>query len=183
MAELNWEQLSGKTPEAVYRALIDSFGGLVYTIVMNRLNRCGTREDVEDCVSDVFVELYSSLPRYSPENGEIGAFVRSIATRRAIDAFRRLSYRKRFTADADEETLAQTRSGDDTAAEAESRIMKKRLWEAVTSLGKPDSDIIIWQYFYNMKVRDIAEKLSMSADAVQKRSLRARERIREILKG
>ena len=34
-----------------------------------------------------------------------------------------------------------------------------------------------------MKVRDIAEKLSMSADAVQKRSLRARERIREILKG
>ena len=48
-------------------------------------------------------------------------------------------------------------------------------------MGEPDSSIIVYQYYYDCSVREIAERLSMTADAVQKRSLRARKKIGKLL--
>ena len=61
-------------------------------------------------------------------------------------------------------------------------MFRERLWEIVESLGEPDTSIIIYQYFYDLTVREISEKVSMTPAAVQKRSIRARERIKKILK-
>jgi RNA polymerase sigma-70 factor (ECF subfamily) len=182
MTEKNRRELSGGSPEETYRELIKNYGGYVQAIVMNRLNRVGSREDIEDCISSVFVDLYAALEDFSEDKGSIKALIARIADRRAVDAFRRLSYRSNNTSGADEELL-NVPAEDDTEAEIERKMMKKRLWEAVKSLGSPDSDIIVYQYYYNMKLRDIAEKLGMSADAVRKRSQRAREKLSEILKG
>lgn len=164
-----------------WASLIDDYGGLVYAIVLNKLNRCGTKEDIEDCVSDIFVEVYRSLPGYDPEKGDMKVFVSSIAKRRAIDAFRRLSYRMNVTDHIDDEQIPPIHSPEDTAEEAEKRILRKKLWETVKALGEPDSTIILYQYFYNMRSKEIAKRLSMSTAAVMKRSLRARAKIREML--
>ncbi len=180
MAEKDRPELSGGSPEEIYRELIKNYSGYVYAVVMNRLNRVGTREDVEDCVSAVFVEIYTSLGGFSPDRGNIRAYIGSIADRKAVDFFRRLSYRQKFSG-SDE--LPDVPSQDDTESETDRRLMKKRLWEAVEALGKPDSEIIILQYFYNMKLREIAKRLGMSTDAVRKRSLRARNKLKEIMKG
>ena len=175
--------MNEKYTPADWEELVKTYGGLVYTIVMNKLNRCASREDIEDCVSDIFVELHRSMDSFSNEKGDMKAFITSIAKRRAIDAFRRISYRSSITDSLDDEDSAAVlpSAPDDTAGEAEKRILRRKLWDAVKSLGEPDSSIILYQYFYNMKVREIAEKLSMSAAAVQKRSLRARNKIREML--
>jgi len=47
-------------------------------------------------------------------------------------------------------------------------------------LGEPDSEILILQYFYSRPVKEIAAKLSMTTAAVNKRSIRARKKLREI---
>jgi len=182
MTETNRSELSGGSPEDIYRELIKTYGGYIYAIVMNRLNRVGSREDIEDCVSSVLVELYISLGSFSADKGGIKSYIGMIADRRAVDAFRRLTYRQSNTAGTVDELLDMP-SGDDTEAETESRMMKKRLWEAVSSLGNPDSDIIVYQYYYNMRPRDIAKKLGMTIGAVRKRSQRARQKLSEILKG
>lgn len=182
MTEKNRRELSGGSPEETYRELIKNYGGYVQAIVMNRLNRVGSREDIEDCVSSVFVEIYSALEEFSDEKGSLRAFIGRIADRKAVDAFRRLSYRQNNTGGADEE-LMNVPAEDDTEAEIERKMIKKRLWEAVKSLGSPDSEIIVYQYYYNMKPRDIAGKLGMTAGAVRKRSQRARQKLSEILKG
>ncbi|MBR4627083.1 MAG: sigma-70 family RNA polymerase sigma factor [Ruminococcus sp.] len=181
MAGAYRSELSGGSPEEVYRELISTYGGYVYAVVMNRLNRVGTREDVEDCVSAVFVELYTSLEDMTPEKGSIKSYIGRIADRRAVDAFRRLTYRQSNTASDDE--LPEAPSEFDTEAETEKRMMKKRLWEAVQSLGSPDSDIIIMQYYYNMRPHDIAKRLGLTTGAVRKRSERARKKLSEIMKG
>jgi len=71
--------------------------------------------------------------------------------------------------------------GDTPDEETENKIFRERLWETVKSLGEPDAEIIICRYFYDMTASQIAKKLGMSVFAVQKRSQRARERIRRIL--
>jgi len=181
MSEKDRSELSGGSPEENYRELISRYGGYVYAIVMNRLNRTGTREDIEDCVSAVFVDIYAALKAGYAEQGSIKSYIARIADRRAVDAFRRLSFRQNNTA-ADEE-LVNLSSQEDVQAETERKLMKKKLWEAVNSLGSPDSDIIIYQYYYNMKPRDIARRLNMTTGAVRKRSQRARNRLSEIMKG
>ncbi len=72
-------------------------------------------------------------------------------------------------------------AGNSTEEEAEENILHDRLWKIVRSLGEPDSSIIIYQYFYNQKVSEVARRLGMTAGAVQKRSLRARKKIKAIL--
>ncbi|MDE6679287.1 MAG: sigma-70 family RNA polymerase sigma factor, partial [Ruminococcus sp.] len=83
--------------------------------------------------------------------------------------------------DIDDEDLILPPSESDTEDEAENRIFRKNLWDIVRSLGEPDSSIIIYQYFYNRKITEIAKILGMTSGAVQKRSLRARKKIGTIL--
>lgn len=84
--------------------------------------------------------------------------------------------------DIDDENTIIPPASDDTEEEAEKRIFSKNLWNIVKSLGEPDSSIIVYQYFYNHTVHEIAKILKMTSGAVQKRSLRARKKIGSILR-
>lgn len=180
MTDSEWAQLLSSSPKAAFEALYESYGGLVYAIAANKLSGCGSREDIEDCVSDIFVELYRASNRYSLASGSIKSFVSTIAKRRAIDYFRRLVRTGTASENIEDESILPP-APDDTEAEADSRIGSQQLWDAVQSLGDPDTAIIVYQYFYNLSVNDIAAKVSMTPAAVQKRSVRARAKIRTIL--
>lgn len=183
MSDINFEKLINDDPRTAYEKLIDQFGGYVYTIAVSKLGNIASKEDIEDCVSDIFVEVYSNLKKYSPSKGEIKVFIGNIAKRRAIDTFRKMSYRNGITVSADDEdkNIGMLSAENDTESEAESNMLRKKLWESVRSLGEPDSNIIIYQYFYRMNIKDIAKKLLMSADAVSKRSQRARQKLKTML--
>ena len=64
---------------------------------------------------------------------------------------------------------------------SEKRSEKTALWTEVLKLGKPDSDILILQYFYCRTAGDIAKLLKMTTAAVNKRSQRAREKLKKVL--
>ena len=49
-----------RSEDLAYRALFDEYGDYVYTIVYNKLHRSGSREDIEECVSDVFAKVFFS---------------------------------------------------------------------------------------------------------------------------
>lgn len=180
MTDPEWAELLEKQPEAAYRKLIDSYGNYVYAIAISKLGKCGTREDVEDCVSDVFVDIYKNKEKYSSEGGSLKSFIATIAKRRAIDMFRQLTARREGPS-IDDDTTVLPPSDINIEDETDKRLYRSKLWNTVRSLGEPDSSIIIYQYYYDCSVREIAERLSMTADAVQKRSLRARKKIGQLL--
>ena len=45
-------------PAEGIRILTAQYGGLVYSITWRRLQGCLRKEDIEECVSDIFFELY-----------------------------------------------------------------------------------------------------------------------------
>lgn len=155
------------------------YGSYVKAIIVNKAGSMASREDIEDCVSDVFAEIYRSPQSLPSDAEEMKALLVTVAKRRGIDLFRRLRFQSSLSADSDQ--LGELPSGDDTETEVGDRDMKRALWKAVEQLGDPDSAIIVYQYFYRKKVREIAEILSMSAAAVHKRSFRARQKIKEEL--
>ena len=180
MSDPEWAELLEKSPSEAYKQLIDCYGNYVYAIVKSKLGKVGTREDAEDCVSDVFVDIFKNRHRYSADGGSLKSFIGTISKRRAIDMFRQLTNR-RESVSIDDEDFYLPPSGEDIEGNTDRKLDNSKLWTTVRSLGEPDSSIIIYQFYYDCSVREIAEKLSMTADAVQKRSLRARKKIGKLL--
>ncbi len=181
MTDQEWLELMHSSPKEGRRALIDNYSNLVYAIVLNKLKGCASREDIEDCVSDVFVTVFEAEDKFSASSGSLKSYISTIAKRTAIDAWRRLTYRQNTT-DHLEDTETELPSGEeDPSALLAEKLEKRRLWEIVKALGDPDTSIIVRQYFYEQSAKEIAKALSMTAAAVQKRSVRARAKMKELL--
>lgn len=181
MKDADWLHLFEKSPQKAHAMLVSEYGNLVYAIVLSKLKGSANQAEIEDCVSDVFVEVFSSITRYSETKGTLKAFICTIAVRVAINTFRRNMYRRKVTSSIEDEGIILPPSDSDIEEDAHKKLFHQRLWDIVDSLGNPDASIIVYQYCYEFTVREIAERLSMSPAAVQKRSIRARERIRKIL--
>jgi len=67
---------------------ISRYGGLIWTLARRRL---ANREDAEDVVQEIFVDLWRSADRFDPLVAEEITFVAMIARRRIIDRLRQRS--------------------------------------------------------------------------------------------
>lgn len=181
MTDVQWLELLEKSPKKAHTMLIEEYGGYVYAVVIDKLRSLCSSEEIEDCVSDVFVELFTNIHNFDSSKGSLKGYISVISKRAAINAYRKLSYRQHITMSADDEETEIPVSADNPEEDVQKKLFRQRLWEIVEGLGEPDSSIIVYQYFYDFKVSDIAEKLRMTAAAVQKRSLRARQKIKKIL--
>ena len=76
---------------AAVRSCMDAYGGLVWSLA---LRMSPTRQDAEDAVQEIFVNLVSSAARFDPNQASEATFVAMIARRRLIDR-RRSAERRR----------------------------------------------------------------------------------------
>lgn len=180
MKDAEWLTLMETSPKDAQTALVKEYKNLVYAIVLSKLKGSASPDETEDCVNDAFVEIFASISKFDP-NGSLKTFVSTIAVRVAINRFKRIMYRQKMTCSIEEESVSLPPSDNDTYNTVEGNAFRKRLWEIVDSLGELDAKIIVYQYCYELKVHEIADILSLSTYAVQKRSIRARKRIRKIL--
>lgn len=174
-------ELFRNSPKKAYRQIIEKYGNLVYAISANKLNKCAGSEDIEDCTSDIFVEVFRNLDSFSLTRGTLKSFISTIAKRSAIDVYRKLSYRQNVTNNTDVNETDFIDTDEDVEETVMNNIIRQNVRNAVTSLKEPERSIIIHQYYYNHTIREIADILSMTVGAVQQRSLRARKRIEKIL--
>ena len=164
-----------------HRALFDEYCNYVYAVVMNVLRNCGSREDVEECVSDVFMKIYRLLDNNTDFSDNVKGFIGAVARNTAIDSFRRITSHSSRTAYVDENTINELRDDDDITEKTELKEQSSIILGKIKELGDPDSTIIIQQYYYNRTAKEIAKSISMSAAAVQKRSSRAKQKLRILL--
>ena len=101
--------ITGISPGELHRQLMDQYGRYVYTIVYNKLRSCGTREDIEECVSDIISDLFIAADREGA--AAVGKLAGTIAKRTAMDYYRRLSARNSRSSDIGDEELAGISSG------------------------------------------------------------------------
>ena len=157
------------SPDKAYQALFDEYCNYVYTVVFSKLRSCGSREDIEECVSDIFAEIFK---KYNGGSGDMKPFIATVAKRRAINVYRRLSARaEEVPLDDNEDYGAQADGGDD----------REQLTRCIKALGEPDSVIVIQKYYYRRTSAEIAESLGMKPSAVRMRCSRAVERLRVLL--
>ena len=156
--------------------MIDTYSGYVYKIVSSVILSVGTREDAEECTSDVFLTFYNRIDDIDLEKGTIKGYIGVIAKRKAIDFYRRLEKHSKNLSDEEIEPSEESKSL--------SYEDKQLLYQSVKDLGEPDTTIVTRRYFLGESAREIAEALgNMSEKAVQKRLERSIKKLRTVLGG
>lgn len=179
MTDNEYKKIYAKDPTAAQTALFDEYLSYVYAIVYNKLRSCGSREDMEECVGDVFSAVFISYDRSGSFDGDMKGFIGTIASRTAIQMYRRLIRRSDTVYIEDE--AAEIADPQRVENITERSVMRGTLLRLIKSLGEPDSDIIIQKYYYNMNSNEIASRHSMSPEAVRMRCSRALKKLRELL--
>lgn len=173
--------LMADSVQKCHRAIFDKYCNYVYAIAFKILKSCGSREDVEECVSDVFMKIYKLLDKNIDFADNFKAYIATVTRNTAIDSFRRISLRNSRTAYLDDNTIGELRDSSDLTEKSENKEQSRIILGKIKELGDPDSTIIIQQYYYNRTAKEISKSVSMSAAAVQKRSSRARQKLRSLL--
>ena len=173
--------LMADSVQKCHRAVFDKYCNYVYAIAFRILKSCGSREDVEECVSDVFMKIYKLLDKNIDFADNFKAYIATVTRNTAIDSFRRISLRNSRTAYLDDNTIGELRDSSDLTEKSENKEQSRIILGKIKELGDPDSTIIIQQYYYNRTAKEISKSVSMSAAAVQKRSSRARQKLRSLL--
>ncbi|MBQ6182219.1 MAG: sigma-70 family RNA polymerase sigma factor [Ruminococcus sp.] len=162
------------------QALFNEYLNYVYAIVFNRLRSCGTREDIGECVIDVFMEVFSSYDHRADLSGDIKGFIGVVAYRKSTTRFRQLC-KNRANISLDDEYTEEIPSDENIADNAEQSELNRTLLELIKSLGKPDSTIIIEKYYYGRSAAEIGRLVHLSPMMVRVRSSRALKKLRKLL--
>ena len=181
MTDQEFKEHMKRSPEECMKAIFNEYCNYVYIIAATKLKSCGTAEDIEECVSDVFTEVFKKMNYLGDREGDLKGFIGVIAKHKAIDMYRKLSVKAYRTVSAEDEGIMEISSGENIIESAEMSERNSILLNKIKELGEPDTSIIIKQYYYNMTVAEIGKAISMTAAAVQKRSVRARQKLKNML--
>ncbi|MCR5601918.1 MAG: sigma-70 family RNA polymerase sigma factor [Ruminococcus sp.] len=181
MKDTELRQLMAQSVQKCHRAVFDNYCNYVYAIVINVLRSCGTREDIDDCVSDVFMKIYKRFDEGIDFSDNLKSFIAAVSRNTAIDAFRKITLRNNKNVSFDDEDMEELRSEEHIIENSEKKEQSRIIFGKIKELGEPDSTIIIQQYFYNRTAKEIADSISMTAAAVQKRSSRAKQKLKALL--
>ncbi len=172
------EELASSS-ETAYRKFIDEYGGYVYAIAYNKLRSVCDTAETDECVSDIFAEIFMKLNPDELDGRDMKGLVGTVTKRRCVDYYRKhLSDKTVFIDDESAQTLA---SGDDIEADNERGETRRILLSKIDELGEPDSEIIIRKYYYNQNSTEIAKRMKLNASSVRSRCKRALEKLKILL--
>ena len=165
--------------ESALAMIREQYGTLCETLAMRLL---GSREDAEECVSDMLLAVWNSDAVLRAET--LRAFLVSLVRRAAMDKLKARTRKKRggkqFALALDE--LAEILPANDRV---EQEIDRKELSAAIAAwlrtLPQDSRFIFIARYYLSESVQEIAQKYGMSAGAVKMSLLRTRNKLRKHL--
>lgn len=180
MTDKEYRELCGKSETEAQNRLYEEYIGYVYAIVYNKLRSCAENEDIEECVSDVFLAVFLNYHNNKGFDGDLKGYIGTIASRKAINRFHAISAKNGRTVSMDE-SFANIPDNSRIEEDAEKSELRDMLIRLVESLGDPDSTIIFQKFYYNRSSKEIAKKLSMTSGAVRVRCSRALSKLEKLL--
>lgn len=164
------EDIAAGDSTGVARCL-DEYGGLVWTLADRYLR--GQRQEVEDAVQDVFVNIWLAAPKYDPAKGAEASYIATIAHRRLVDHRRRLMSQR---------ALAQRTPGH--PGDAKPHLAdddRARLGEEFSRLPEDEQTAVWLSVTRGLSHREIAKATGSPIGTVKTRLRRAMIRLQSTL--
>lgn len=154
MKEREYEEIASKYMNAIYKVAI---------------NACKNKADAEDVVQNTFIKLWKQDKEFKDEE-HVRKWLIRVAINECNSLFR-TPWKKRVV------------SLDEVEGISFSTPEKTELFYALQKLNQKEREIVHLYYYEEYGIREISEIMEMSETAVQTRLYRARNKLREELKG
>lgn len=156
--------------EQAMQKVICRYSRLLWSIVGAVLSQVGTAEDMEECVADVFIDLWEHPQKYEESRGGLKGWLSVIARNKAIDRYRQKT--KIQTIPLEETVLAEM--GMEPESEKE-----EGLRGALAKLTEEEKEILLRRYVYQQKPKEMAVALALSVKQVENRLYRIKAKMRK----
>ncbi len=161
---------------SAFSAVVDRYGGLVWSIVRRR----GTPPaDAEDAVQEIFTELWRHAERFDPGRAREVTFVAMIARRRLIDRHRKAERERQGLEDLAREARAATPADSGLEALPDAG----RASDAIDALDGAQREVLGLSLLQGLSHREIAEVTTLPLGTVKSHLRRGLERVRDALAG
>ncbi len=144
-----------------------------YRFVRERLVQCGVKShDIDELTQHVIVTAVRRRDDFDVKKGPYEAWLSGLArlTARAHIRRARVLEKRHVTLDGEDYRLVEGPAIGD---------LENTFEYVISSLGEPDCNILKLRFKEQLQTKEIAERLSMSHDAVRQRLARAIDRMRQ----
>ena len=162
--------------EKVMSRIIEKYSKLLWKVVSSILINAGSVEDIEECVADVFIDLWLNPDKYNPEKSKLSSYLSIMARTNAIDKYRQIARRKEVPI---EEIVVTYKSEiiDGIIKNEE----KEKLISLIKKLEETDREIIIRRFYYGQKPKEIAVALDMQGKQVENRLYQTKLKLKKMI--
>lgn len=162
--------------EKVIQEVMVKYAKLLWPIAAAVLKNVGSEQDVEECIADVFIDLWEHPDRFDPGKGSLKSWLCMVTRCRAIDCYRALS--RHSTVPLEGAMMAGRMGMQDALLQEET---KRELAAAVNALADMERDILIRRYYFEQKPREIAKALDLTVKQVDNYLFRSKQKLRKAI--
>ena len=167
--------------QAAMRAMYDKYSGLVFTLALRILH---DRMAAEDCLIDVFWELWSRCGQYDHSRGSPLTYLMTLARSRAIDRRRAAMRRPALQTDRSEDPPPPEPdpSGTTPLADCVSKELAERVRAAMARLDPAQRQAVELNFFDSLSHSEIAERLGKPLGTVKTNIRQGLIRLRDLIR-
>ncbi|AOT70636.1 sigma-70 family RNA polymerase sigma factor [Geosporobacter ferrireducens] len=161
---------------AAYNYMINKYTKTIYYLAYNILSPALGKEDIEECVSDVFLDAWIKIDEFNQEKGNFRTWL-FILTK-----YKALTYkRKKATKNVVDIEEFQIKDSYNLEKQFFLRQDQEKVVEIINSFNRIDKEIFFRRYFFDEKISDLEKTFNLSRSAIDNRLLRGRKIIKEAL--
>lgn len=163
-------ELVRKNDNEACRALFEKFYRRTFAVVYSILRN---RESAEDVTQDAFIKAFENMTHLR-EREKFGAWLAVIAGNLARN---HLKHEKRLLLTDDPALFSPSGACAGTEEQAMRELEIARVRTALRKLPPEQYQVVVLQYYYDLKLEDIAGLLKVSPGTVKSRLFRARQKL------
>lgn len=139
-----------------------------------------TAQDVEECVNDVLLDIWNTVPPKNPTS--VASYAAMLTRRRAVDRIRHMTAKKRgggvylVALDELEDCIPANAAFDEDTDE-----LREAINSFLAGLPAKDRQIFIGRYFALESIESLAKSNAVTRNAIQIRLSRMRKNLKENL--
>lgn len=130
-----------------------------------------SHEDIEECLNDIYLEIWKSIERYEQQKAELKTFVCAIARHVLYHRLRKNKAYQKHIVNTDLDIIP----GKEPAV----LVNKEILSSVISSLNKREKDIFFRKYYFMQSTEQIATELCTSSKAIESRLYRLRKKLQK----
>ena len=159
---------------SVYEYMVGKYSKLIYFLAYNILSESCGKEDIEECVADVFLDVWIRIREYDESKGNFRTWLLVLAKYKALDYKRRMHPHNVINIED-----VEIRDISDLENQVLLRQDQEKIMNIISSFQKTDRELFIRRFFLGEKINDLAKAFNLSRSAIDNRLLRGRKMIKE----